>query len=92
MSNIDLIYNAWANLVLREYSAFVPDINNENHIFELGKILNELGLDSFEIEETIENIKNQSKIVRINEERERKVPPGHILVKNKKVQMILVVN
>ena len=91
MSNIDLIYNAWANLVLREYSAFVPDINNENHIFELGKILNELGLDSFEIEETIENIKNQSKIVRINEERERKVPPGHILVKNKKSGYLYIV-
>lgn len=91
MINIDLVYKMWEDAVLKEHFAIVPNIKNENHIFELGKILNALDIDPFLIDTVIENIKNREKIVRINEERERKVPPGHILVKNKKSGYLYVI-
>lgn len=91
MTGIDLIYNMWIKTLASEYNAPHPDINNENHIFELGKILNQMHIDPFEIDQIIENVKNTNKIVRLDEARERKVPPGHILVKNKKSGYLYVI-
>jgi hypothetical protein len=91
MSDIDLIYNRWVKSLVNEYSSVTPNFNNQNHIFELGKILRDLGLSPIQIDEAIENIRNQYTITRINEERERKVPPGHILVKNKKSGYLYII-
>lgn len=91
MSDVDIIYNLWVRQVTREYSSIAPDTSNENHVFELGKILNNLGLTPIEIDEMIENIKDQHRIIKITEERERKVPPGSILVKNKKSGYLYVI-
>ena len=91
MLNIDTIYKMWENAVSKEYFSATPNIKNENHIFELGKILDTLGIDAFLIDSVIESIKNHDKVVLITEERERKVPPGHILVKNKKSGYLYVI-
>jgi hypothetical protein len=91
MIDIDLIYNKWVDYIYENYSNPIPDINNENHLFELGSVLRDLNISPKKIDQIIENIKSYGKIVRLDEERERKVPPGHILVKNKKSGYLYVI-
>ena len=91
MINIDLIYDKWIGCIRENYSGAVPNIENENHLFELGAILRDIGTSPDEIDGIIQNISTYNRIIKINEERERKVPPGHILVKNKKSGYLYVI-